>query len=277
MRSQIFPMVKTALLFLSLSLGALFPLNEARSEGLTYDNFKGTWQVSSANIDTTLSRKANYNYNDPRLLGRLVTIDDHGIVTDFPEASVCLDPRARPLTSTIDNVVAITMGKTKKKNSKLNRFDLPFDTTRNFQMWWVGCGKGDIGPDTPFGPSNENWIAAVSQEQIAMRWYDDTILLLQRLTTGAKPYPSFSCAGPLNSTERQVCSSLSLSELDKSISQAFSQTVIKLKNQGLSAKLSSVRSAQKKWVMERNKCGADEPCLRKTMHHRLDELVTSEE
>jgi hypothetical protein len=277
MRSTILPIVKTVLLFLSLSLGAFFPLDEARTEGLTYGNLKGIWQVSSVNIDTTLSRKANYNYNDPRLLGRLVTIDDHGIVTDFPEASVCLDPKARPLTSTIDNVIATTMGKSKKKNSKLNKFDLPFDTTRNLQMWWVGCGKGDIGPDTPFGPSNENWIAAVSQDQIAMRWYDDTILLLQRLTTGAKPDPSFSCSGPLNSTERQVCSSLSLSGLDKSISQAFSQTVKQLKSEGLSAKLSSVRSAQKKWVMERNKCGVDEQCLRKIMHHRLDELVTFEE
>lgn len=72
------------------------------------------------------------------------------------------------------------MGKSAYIAHKINRFKLPVSPHQKSRIFWITCGEGDIGPDTPFGPVGANWIAKLSPQLLAMRWYDNTILLLKR-------------------------------------------------------------------------------------------------
>lgn len=76
------------------------------------------------------------------------------------------------------------MGTAEEENDTkaVDRYKIPVDGEKTLSVFWVGCKEGDAGPDTPVGKEGFNWVAVLSDTQIAMRWYDNTILLFKRLT-----------------------------------------------------------------------------------------------
>jgi len=250
------------------------PLSKAMSLEGSFVPLMGTWQVQGVRLDETLSRKPNYNYDDPRLVGRLFTISSGEIRTDLPEDTLCTEPKAKAESTTADGLVGNTMGRSKKKGERphAKNFALPVDGAKELQVWWIGCMKGDLGPDTPFGPEGLNWVARLSKGQVALRWYDNTILLLKRLSPDLKPHPAFPCERSSNSTEKAICSSFSLSEYDQSISRTFSSTVRGYRKEGMQRQAKELQVSQKQWIGKRNGCGEDINCIRKSMQERLEEL-----
>ncbi|MBU5638524.1 hypothetical protein KOM00_17490 [Geomonas sp. Red69] len=81
---------------------------------------------------------------------------------------------------TIQQLIDKTMGKGKYGGNESNKFSLPVEAQNAVDVLWVKCGEGHMGPDYPFGPKGSNWIAKLSRNEMAMRWYDNTILLLKR-------------------------------------------------------------------------------------------------
>ncbi|HBA87815.1 MAG TPA: hypothetical protein DCZ75_07430 [Geobacter sp.] len=140
----------------------------------------GKWEVTGVRLDETLMRRPNYNYDDPELVGRWMLFSRKSILTNTPEDTSCQHPLVRSEVETIEGLVGRTMAKAKYSGGETNKFALPVDTMKNVEVLWVTCKKGHIGPDTPFGPENFNWIARLSDNELAMRWYDNTILLLKR-------------------------------------------------------------------------------------------------
>lgn len=140
----------------------------------------GKWQVTGVRLDETLMRTPAYNIDDPELVGRTIVVSREEILTSMPVATKCHYPTIKPEASTIDALVNRTMGKAKYSEESTNKFALPVDTTKEVEVLWVTCKDGHIGPDTPFGPRRSNWIATLSANKLAMRWYDNTILLLTR-------------------------------------------------------------------------------------------------
>lgn len=263
--------VAGASIFLSL---VLLPLHEARSqEGLTL--LVGVWRVDAVRLDESLMRTPYYDYDDVRLVGRLVTFSKEKIGTDMAEGTVCYNPKAEVITATADKLVAGSMGGSPGGAAPTAKdFKLPVEGRKSLSLWWVTCSKGDIGPDTPYGPENHNWIAQLTKDQLAMRWYDNTILLLQRLAQGKQPRPYFDCQRATTPTERKICTSVSLSELDQSVSRAFKQVAQGFEALGEHGHLKQLHKTQKKWLVERNRCGANGDCLKKAMHDRLERLAT---
>lgn len=141
---------------------------------------EGRWQVIGVRIDETLMRTPNYNINDPALVGRWIRIAKHQITTNLPENSKCHTPSAKAEISTISDLINRTMGRTDYNQDEPNKFRLPKNPNEKLEVLWVTCTEGDIGPDYPFGPENYNWIARLSDSKLALRWYDNTILLLKR-------------------------------------------------------------------------------------------------
>lgn len=142
---------------------------------------KGRWQVVGVRLDETLMRRPAYNIDDPELMGRVVVVSSKAIQTNIPGVSKCQEPSAKAERSTLDLLVNRTMGKVAYSEEQTNKFSLPVDTTKEIEVLWMTCKKGHIGPDTPFGPRRYNWIARISSDGLAMRWYDNTILLLKRV------------------------------------------------------------------------------------------------
>ncbi|ACH39787.1 hypothetical protein Gbem_2783 [Citrifermentans bemidjiense Bem] len=147
-------------------------------EGLA--TLEGRWQVVGVRIDETLMRTPNYNINDPALMGRWIKITKNKITTNLPEKSKCQTPSIKAETSTISDLINLTMGRTDYNQDEPNKFRLPENPNEKREVLWVTCTEGDIGPDYPFGPENYNWIARLSDNKLALRWYDNTILLLKR-------------------------------------------------------------------------------------------------
>lgn len=156
-------------------------LKESRAERLP-QSLMGHWRVSDVRLDTTFTRSPYYNYNDRRLIGRNVFFSADTVKGNFSEKTECLGPTVRSEITSLNSLLERTMGNQEDQSQAeaVKRYQLPGDGRKKVQVVWVGCKKGDFGPDSPFGPEGFNWIAVLSDSKIAMRWYDNTVLLLQR-------------------------------------------------------------------------------------------------
>lgn len=159
----------------------LFAVN-ASSDDSVPESLMGSWRVIAVRLDTTFTRKTYYNYNDPNLIGHEIVISKNIAKAKMPEKTVCIGPVFKRQLITMNALIESTMGKQEDSSQAeaVKRYELPVDGGKNLQVVWVGCKEGDLGPDTPLGPEGYNWIARLSPDKIAMRWYDNTILLLKR-------------------------------------------------------------------------------------------------
>ncbi|QWV93201.1 hypothetical protein KP004_18855 [Geomonas oryzisoli] len=142
----------------------------------------GKWQVVGVRLDSTFTARTYYEYDDKSLLGKTVTIQRTEARGNLPETLWCIGPNITEQRSTLDGLLAKTMARQEEleQSAASKRYMLAADGGASVTVYWVGCGKGDFGPDVPFGPGGENWIALLPGGNAATRWYDNTILLLKR-------------------------------------------------------------------------------------------------
>ncbi|WP_162604745.1 hypothetical protein [Geomonas ferrireducens] len=138
-------------------------------------------------LDETLTRTPHYNYNDADLMGDLISFRNESVQAKMPERVSCMNPVVSTEIMTMEALVDRTMLRQQNATSQKNRFALPLDTSKNIEVLWITCEKGHVGPDDPHGPEGYNWIAKLSKNRIAMRWYDNTVLLLDRKNRSAVP------------------------------------------------------------------------------------------
>ncbi len=147
----------------------------------------GAWRVTGVCLDETSTRTPHYNYNDADLMGGLISFTDENVQAKMPEKVSCKNPVVSTEITTMEALVDRTMLRKQKTTSQRNRFALPLDTSKDIEVFWITCEKGHVGPDDPRGPGGYNWIAKLSRNRIAMRWYDNTVLLLDRKTKSTVP------------------------------------------------------------------------------------------
>lgn len=145
-----------------------------------FSSIFGRWQVTAVRLDGTLMRTPTYNIDDPELMGRWILVSGDRITTNMPERTTCQSPHAQVEISPVIELVDRTMGKPAYTVHEINKFKLPVSLHQKSRIFWITCREGDLGPDIPFGPVGANWIAKLSPQLLAMRWYDNTILLLKR-------------------------------------------------------------------------------------------------
>jgi len=78
--------------------------------------------------------------------------------------------------------------------------------------------------------------------------------------------PSFPCTGPINATERVICSDESLAALDREVAAAYRNKFDGLPVESADALDQLVKSlvmTQKAWLAHRDRCGADVGCIYK--------------
>lgn len=109
-------------------------------------------------------------------------------------------------------------------------------------------------------------------DRILLRWRDESILVLDRLTGSQKPNPSFDCSKSSTKAESEICSSIELSAFDRSVSQAYKLALSQYRGAGNDSRASMLE--QKTLFAKRNKCGVDRNCFVSSMRKRLDELST---
>lgn len=80
------------------------------------------------------------------------------------------------------------------------------------------------------------------------------LVLVLLCAASPAPKPSFTCTGNLSPTEKAICSDTELAAWDRAIAKVY-------RVQGHDGSVSFVD--QRRWLAERNECGADRDCLLK--------------
>lgn len=232
--------------------------------------FEGVWQVSSVLVDTGATRTLRYQADDDRLKGRIITIASNRVTTDLPEDKLCAGITMTARQTTAGALVRSAMGSrgAPPVSPTPEDYELGIPSGASIEAWGVSCTEGGLGP----GREGGAWIIALPNGQLAMRWYDLTILRLTRLPENAKPQASFNCAKAALPAEHTICSSVPLSGFDRSVEDSYSYIVKHLTEVGDQDALKRARAQQRAWLTQRNACGTDEGCLQKSMETRLQEL-----
>jgi uncharacterized protein YecT (DUF1311 family) len=235
----------------------------------------GTWQVTKVNIDTGSSRTMHVQYNDPAEKGRIIDISPNKITHDGLDWMICVNPTVTVRRSTAAELVKDSMGWRgyDPEVPTPKDYELPVGNKKQVDTLWIHCGKGDFGPDTK-DISKNTWILPLPDGRLAMRWFDESIVILSRLPANAKPNPSFDCAKAKSPEEKTICGSVSLSSFDRSVAEAYVNAVRVFKEIEVEDHkgLKRLKATQKAWLSKRNTCGANTACLKKSMLHQLEVL-----
>jgi hypothetical protein len=148
---------------------------------------KGTWLVEAVRVDLATTRTLHYQRDDPHLLGTRFAIGNAGIETNTPEARECLLPKALVWKSTAAPFLAATMAAhgDPATPATLKSYELPLAGNAPVSVLWITCQSGRFGPRASAVARHAvgaddigTWIVVLPSGDLAVRWFDETILLL---------------------------------------------------------------------------------------------------
>ncbi|MCR1000778.1 lysozyme inhibitor LprI family protein [Serratia rubidaea] len=228
---------------------------------------EGQWQVSQANINNDATRTLSYQFNDPRLVGRVITISNNKIQTNLPEGSNCLTPKLAEKTISLDQYITDTMGG--KHTITAKSYELNEDGNKHVLAQEITCASGSFGPaDNAMNAR----IALLNENKLLVNWYDGSLLQLNRLPASPKPVASFECSNAKSNVEKVICSDFNLAAYDKSVARAWLLAKKQSNNIGDKNLSTSLMKSQKSWLQQRDKCMNDKKCLTDAMSTRIDSL-----
>ena len=252
----------------------------SKCEGFS-EEMMGTWQVSKVRIDKGATRRTLYEWDDPRLLGRILAISHEAIQSDLPEDRQCLQPRALFRQMDLSPLIQVTLPGMYERTAAeaLADYELPLNLKQPANIAWINCRTGSFGPKLLKSsaeklalPGERTWLINLDKNKLILLWYDQTVLEFDRVGSGQKPKPSFACTMARSITEQALCQSISLASFDASIAQAY-KLVLKNHCEGVSGCRSQQRKQQADWVKNRNLCGGNAQCLTDAMRSRLEQLM----
>jgi uncharacterized protein YecT (DUF1311 family) len=236
----------------------------------------GDWQIIEVRVDLQATRRLNYGPNDPRLRYRIAQIRANVVSFDTPEHSVCERPTWRARSVRVDELWRESFaGRGSAPEEPTARaWGFNFNDNEVVHADELSCAAGGFGPEDGGRPGT--WFLVLSNSQLAVRWYDGTVLILKKMDDGEKPRASFNCSRARTSTEVAICRSHALAGLDRSIGEAYVVALKAAKDIDREAARTLV-SKQEAWRRTRDDCGAEVQCLGQAMRKRLDEIAAEPE
>lgn len=234
----------------------------------------GAWEVAGVHVDTGATRTPHYRPDDFRLTGRIFRFSSGSITSNTPERQDCLSPhiaKSLPISQLIESSMAGRAAPPARPTAADYRLRLPdnastpaFTVQCKGKLWGAGLGREDGVQGT--------WLLPLANGNLALRWHDETILELKRLPEGVRPHPSFDCRQASNESENAICRSIPLAKMDVSIAQSFAAAAQELQEAGSRNSLAALRTQQRAWLLQRNRCKSDPACLEKAMSARLEAI-----
>lgn len=225
----------------------------------------GAWTVTRVAVDQKDQPHWLYFPDDPRLLGRQVSIGN---------ADVSMDNASRPC----EQPSFTTLARTDLQAFIGQRFLRPPREGTSVHPTLVDFGlaasKGAVVP-LQLGCANQAsewdgaWMIVLAPDRL-MTNYDNSgyVLVLERNNAGYAATPSFACGKASTPAERAICQSATLAAYDRSVAAAWRRALSLAGDDS-----AELRQAQKAWLETRNACGSDVDCLGKSMRERVDALM----
>jgi len=155
----------------------------------------GTWKVKSVHVDLGTTRTLSYQWNDPRLVGDVITISDKEIVQNTPETEQCLRPKVATWKTSASSLITVTMDARgiPSVSPTVKDYKLPLPPNGSVEAYAVQCNPGHFGPyqldegSLKFRSEDiGTWIVVLPGGRLAVRWYDDSILILGKVKSSEK-------------------------------------------------------------------------------------------
>jgi hypothetical protein len=149
----------------------------------------GKWRVKSVLVDLGSGRKMQYQRDDPQLLDRSFDFEPTRIVDDAPESRECAAPGSFHVSLRLSKLLALTFAARGEHGlpPALHDFGLPVSGDPLVEALSIRCRPGRFGPralrsarQTLGGDSVGTWVVKLSKDLLAIRWFDETILILDR-------------------------------------------------------------------------------------------------
>jgi uncharacterized protein YecT (DUF1311 family) len=236
-------------------------------------SIEGQWEVAEVHINTEATWTPIYQWNDPRLVGRLFIFKKTEILDNTPEGGECSNSSAKPIKLSLNKIIEESMAgfgePERNSSSKDYRVKLPSTNSVEIiqllcdeQPWHANLGKNDAVKGV--------WLAKFN-DQLLLRWYGESLLVLKKVQEDSSPKASFDCHKAQTRTEKAICNSYELSAFDRSIKTSFDEARSHAKETEQDEKALSLD--QKQWIIKRNQCVDNAACLLNSMKNRLQELA----
>lgn len=222
------------------------------------DSIKGRWEIGEVYINTEASRTPLYAWNDPRLVGRIFTFTSNQISNDTPERLECVKPNVSATSAEPHQLIKKSLAGYGYPARDASIEDYRLDTGRKgkVEVIRVYCGgslwNGGLGVE---GGIRGLWFFFIDTNRVVLRWFDEAILVLDRIPNNQRPQPSFDCSKASTETENEICRSVELSAFDRRVALAYKLALSQHK--GADDDASSLARGQNLWLASRNKCGND--------------------
>lgn len=168
--------------FLCFSVCFFAPFKLHAAEDPVY--LVGRWKVIKVRINQSGSRRLNYELDDSRLIGRIFRFSRNKITNDTPEASVCEKPQISTELINMFDLIGGSLGGYGYPSRRVAPADYGINVnpayrvtlmrvTCDGRIWEGGLGAGN-------GP-NGAWMVFFTNETLAIRWYDESIIILRKM------------------------------------------------------------------------------------------------
>jgi hypothetical protein len=225
----------------------------------------GTCEVVHVAVDQRDQPHWLYLPEDPRLLGRVVSIStsDLGIDND---SRVCRSPAVTALPKTgLQKFIGQRFPRPPQEGTPEH------PTLADFEL---AIADATVVPEQ-IGCSNEAsewqgaWIVPMSPGRLLTNYDHSGFLLVLERRGASKPIkPSFECAKARSTVEKAICASVTLAGYDRSVAAAYRRALSLAGGES-----ADVRVEQTRWLTGRNACGSDAACLARSMRERTDQLM----
>lgn len=220
----------------------------------------GTWDVVRVAVDPGDQPHWRYRPDDPRLLGRELRVGAADATLN-DGTDPCVNARWRAERRTWEALLTAGFARPAAANRAVaptpDEMGLAVRPGAETTVWTPACG----------GDWNEAWLAQVAADTVAMRLDASALLVLARRPAGARPAPSFACAGARDEALVAICGDVALAAWDRSVNAA-----LRAARTRAPAEAAQLDAEQRAWDATRSRCRGDAACLGDAMQRRVEEL-----
>jgi uncharacterized protein YecT (DUF1311 family) len=228
----------------------------------------GVWDVVAVNVDTTTARTQAFGVDDPRLVGRRITISEKAVDTNADEGG-CVRPLFTDAGEPLPAAFARAFGTT-QSGAPLRPADYALTLPETARGAFIlidcspGLGGGSYANGAPF--------IATGGDTALLGWNDSAILTLRRRPADARPKPSFDCRHAATKPEKAICASVDLAAMDRSLAAAYGRALAFF-NDVNPPQATRLRRDQRRWLAGRAACGSVSECLIQQYSQRISAIV----
>lgn len=247
------------------------------------ESMLGKWQVSKVLTDQgagEVTQGLDDKYLIPKYLGRIITVKANRLFINTPNDDPCESPSLTIRKSTAAEIIAKSISGRFPDPSMPTTQDmqLPLASDAPIEALYLSCKDAlrakDRGMSALANLSNVVWFIDLGNNQLAMSWHEQTILILSRVSSNIKPVASFNCAKAGTVTEKAICSDVGLAAYDKSLAQTYRQVLGYYKSKtNTESTVGEFKKSQREWLAQRDVCGNDIQCLEKVINTRIGDLI----